>query len=118
MSTVTLGLASRDELNAWAIAAMRGEAQGAHITFASPELLLDTLQGSRWDILKLMIGAGPLPLPEVAQRLGNSVDRVHGDVRALLDVGLLERDQAGNLVFPYDAVHVNFTLRANQWAPG
>jgi hypothetical protein len=40
------------------------------------------------------------------------VKAVHGDVRALLDAGVLERDDAGRVVFPYDAVHVDFVLAA------
>jgi len=36
---------------------------------------------------------------------------VHGDVQALLGAGVLDR--SGNrIVFPYDAVHVDFMLRA------
>ncbi|MBU2826230.1 transcriptional regulator, partial [Acidithiobacillus ferrooxidans] len=36
---------------------------------------------------------------------------VHLDVHALLDAGLIERQDNG-FVFPYDAVHVNFLLKA------
>jgi hypothetical protein len=37
---------------------------------------------------------------------------VHGDVHALLDAGLLDKTDDGRIVFPFDAVHVDFTLRA------
>ena len=35
---------------------------------------------------------------------------VHGDVQALLTAGVLDRTDSGRVVFPYDAVHVDFTL--------
>ena len=37
---------------------------------------------------------------------------VHGDVTALLRAGMLERTESGRVEFPFDAVQVEFTLRA------
>ena len=37
---------------------------------------------------------------------------VHGDIHALLDAGVLAKTDEGLVAFPYDAVHVDFTLRA------
>jgi hypothetical protein len=37
---------------------------------------------------------------------------VHGDVHALLKVGILQKTEDGRIVFPFDAVHVNFMLSA------
>ncbi len=36
---------------------------------------------------------------------------VHGDVHALLNAGVLDRTDDGRVVFPYDAVHVDFMLK-------
>ena len=112
MNTVTLGVASRDVISKRFVAAMRGEQQGQFITFETPESLFKTLTALRWDILKTMTGAGPLSIREVARRVDRDVKRVHDDVSALLEVGVLERTAAGAIVFPYDAVHVDFTLHA------
>ena len=38
------------------------------------------------------------------------VARHHGDIRAMLDAGVLDRTDDGRVIFPYDAVHVDFTL--------
>jgi predicted transcriptional regulator len=38
------------------------------------------------------------------------VKAVHHDLHALLDAGVLDRDASGQVIFPYDAVHVDFTL--------
>jgi hypothetical protein len=37
---------------------------------------------------------------------------VHGDVRALLNAGLLDKTEDGRIIFPFDAVRVDFTLHA------
>jgi hypothetical protein len=37
---------------------------------------------------------------------------VHGDVQALLKAGLLQKTENGHIIFPFDAVHVDFMLKA------
>ncbi len=44
--------------------------------------------------------------------MGRDVKGVHGDLHALLDAGLLDRTADGRVVFPYDAVKVEFTVEA------
>jgi len=39
------------------------------------------------------------------------VKAVHGDIHALLNSGILRKDESG-VIFPYDAIHVNFMLEA------
>ena len=111
MNTVTLSIASRDEVSRRALAAFDGAPQGAHISFASPDLLWRTLTQKRWELLRAMAGCGPISIRDAARRAGRDVKAVHGDVVALIDAGLIERDGQA-VVFPYDAVHVDFTLTA------
>lgn len=110
--TVTLSVASRDEVNRRALAALRGDEQGTYITFASAELLWSTLTPKRWELLRAMVGQGPLSQREAARRVGRDVSRVHRDAQALLDAGILDRTDQGRIVFPYDTIHVDFTLHA------
>nr|WP_198038795.1 hypothetical protein [Skermanella stibiiresistens] len=51
-----------------------------------------------------------MTIREAARRVGRDVKAVHGNVRALLNAGILYRTAEGHIVFPYDAVHVDFTL--------
>jgi predicted transcriptional regulator len=111
MKTVTFGIASREDVSRRAEAAFRGEAQGAHISFASPELLFSLMTARRWQIVRAMAGAGPIPIREVARRVGRDVKAVHGDVQALLAAGILQKAD-GRVVFPYEAVHVDVLVRA------
>jgi predicted transcriptional regulator len=114
MKTVTIGLTSRDAINARFVAAMNGKPQGAHITFDSAELLFEILTQDRWNLIRTMTGAGPLPIAEIAQRVGREATSVQNDVLALLDVGVLERGIDDAIEFPYDAVHVDFMLTATK----
>jgi predicted transcriptional regulator len=59
-----------------------------------------------------MTGQGPLTIREIARRVDRDVKAVHGDVHALLEAGVIDRTDEGLVVFPYDAVHVDFMLKA------
>jgi hypothetical protein len=61
-----------------------------------------------------MTGAGPLSIREVARRIERDVKGVHGDVHALVNAGILQKTEAGLIVFPFDAVHVDIMLHAAQ----
>jgi predicted transcriptional regulator len=112
LTTVTLSVASRADVTDRALAALRGEPQGAHISFASVELLWRMLTRKRWELLKAMTGQGAMTIRAAARRVSRDIKAVHGDVHALLDAGVLERAEGRRVVFPYDAVHVDFVLRA------
>lgn len=109
MRTVTLSIASRDAIDRRVSAAFEGQEQGSHISFASAELLWQTLTQKRWEILQTMTGEETLSIREVARRVGRDVKAVHGDVTALIHAGVIDRTAEG-VLFPYDAVHVDFTL--------
>ena len=112
MSSVTVGVASAEDVKARTLRAFQGKPQGAFISFATVELLWKVLAPKRWQILQAMTGAGPLAIREVARRVERDVKSVHGDVQALLKAGVLERSDDGRIVFPYDEVRVDFVVRA------
>jgi predicted transcriptional regulator len=84
--------------------------KSARISFASPELLWKVLTSKRLELLKALSGAGPISIREAARRVGRDVKGVHGDITALLSAGVLDRTTDGRIVFPYEAVKVEFTL--------
>lgn len=114
MKTVTLEVrkpreAAEDFVAAW----KSGRAsRGPRIAFADEELLWRVLTAKRWELLKVLCGAGPVSIREAARRAGRDVKAVHGDVTALLDAGILDRMDGRKIVFPYDAVKVEFLLHA------
>ena len=95
-----------------ALEAFSAKRRGAHISFASADLLWKVLTAKRWELLKAMTGSGSMTLREAARRAGRDVKAVHGDVHALLAAGVLRKNADGKIEFPFDAVHVDFVLKA------
>jgi len=86
--------------------------RSTRIAFATPELLWQVLTAKRWELLKTLCGAGPISIREAARRVGRDVKAVHSDVTALLKAGVLDRAKSGGVVFPFDAIKVEFLLQA------
>ena len=114
MKTVTLDVRSpADAMTDFTQAWKTGKPQrSARISFATPELLWKVLTEKRWELLKALCGAGPVSIREAARRVGRDVKAVHGDVTALLNAGVLGRTEDGQIVFPFEAVKVEFLLQA------
>jgi predicted transcriptional regulator len=79
---------------------------------AFPGYLCSIKLPERWQPFKALTGAGPVTIREAARRVGRDVKAVHGDVHALLNAGLLDKTKDGKIVFPYDAIHVDFVVKA------
>lgn len=114
MKTVILDVRTpADSMADFARAWKTGEVQkNARISFAAPELLWKVLTEKRWELLKVLCGAGPVSIREAARRVERDVKAVHGDVTALLNAGVLNKTEDGQIVFPYAAVKVEFLLQA------
>ncbi len=114
MKTLTLDVRTpADAMADFARAWKTGKSQkSARISFATPELLWQVLTQKRWELLKALCGAGPVSIREAARRVGRDVKAVHGDVTALLDAGVVDRTDDGRIVFPFEAVKVEFLLHA------
>jgi predicted transcriptional regulator len=112
MRTVTIEVAGIESTKQRMKAAFRGESQGCFISFPSDEDLWTTLTPNRWTILKAMTGAGPVGVRELARKVRRDVKGVHTDVQALVFCGVIDKTPDGKLLFPYDAVHVDFMFKA------
>ena len=114
MKTVILEVRSpKDSMAGFVSAWKTGRAEkSARIAFASPELLWQVLTAKRWELLKALCGIGPVSIREAARRVGRDIKAVHGDVTALLTAGVLDRVEGGGIIFPFDAVKVEFILQA------
>ena len=114
MNTLTIDARSlTDSLAEAALAMETGQAQGAHYSLSSPQALMRTLGGKRFDLIQALGGAGPVTIREAARRVGRDVKAVHGDVQTLLACGVLDKTDDGKIEFPFDAVHVDFMLKAD-----
>jgi predicted transcriptional regulator len=114
VKTVTLdvrepGEMTKDFVRVWKTSKAQ---KSARISFASAELLWRVLTAKRWELLKALVGAGPVTIRAAARRVDRDVKAVHSDITALLNAGVLDRAPGGGIVFPYEAVKVRFELRA------
>lgn len=114
MKTVVLEVRTPgDAMAGFAQSWKSGKAErAARISFATPELLWQVLTAKRWELLKALCGAGPVSIREAARRVERDVKAVHSDVTALLNAGVLDRAEGGGVVFPFEAVKVEFLLQA------
>jgi predicted transcriptional regulator len=114
VKTVILDVRPPEEaMQDFVIAWKTGKAQRyARISFPTPELLWKVLTAKRWELLKALCGAGPVTVREAARRVNRDIKSVHSDLTALLAAGVLDRSESGQVVFPYEAVKVEFLLQA------
>lgn len=117
MKTVTIKIETMKDFAADVMSAMNSAATGelgtgdGAISFPSWAVMHKVLAPNRMAILQAMTGRGELTIREISALVGRDVKGVHTDVTALLNSGLLERRESGTL-FPYDAIHFDFTISA------
>lgn len=112
MNTVTLSIESANSVAERAKQSFKGKSQGEYISFSSLDLLWKVLAPNRMAIVKVLTGSEPLALREIARRVDRDVKAVHTDVQMLLKAGVLDKNEAGRITFGYDAIHVDFMLKA------
>jgi len=111
LAAVTITVDSTESFKRRVKAAFSGKQQDERISFESFDLLWKVLAPNRMALVKMLTGAGPVTLRELARRLERDVRAVHSDVHLLLDAGVLRKDERGLIEFPYTAVHVDFMLK-------
>jgi predicted transcriptional regulator len=94
--------------------AARGEKAVAEqvLTFTSLQLLLRTLTPARWTLLERLRADGPLSVNELARRLERDYKNVHGDVKRLAELGLIERRKDALVSVAWDVVRAEMRLAA------
>ncbi len=111
MTAVTVGLLPKAKSRARRPVRTRTR-RGVVIAFPNAEMLWKAIRPKRWQILRAMMGAGPLTIRDVSRRVKRDVKLVHADVHVMLDAGILEHTKTGQVILPFDAIHIDFALRA------
>ncbi|MBE0547200.1 MAG: hypothetical protein IH627_05950, partial [Rubrivivax sp.] len=101
--TITLQPDWRAALRAAGRRAQAASYQGEVLNFESPGAFFGRLTERRWALVHALQGQGELAVRELARRVGRDVKRVHEDVQALADLGLVERSAVGGVVCPFTA---------------
>jgi predicted transcriptional regulator len=89
-----------------------GKLQPAVFTFSTPAQLFSVISPKRWQLIEKLQHLGPSTIRGLARHLGRDVKRVHDDVTALIEWGLVERDDDGLVRVPYHVIHAEFDLKA------
>jgi len=114
--TVNLHVGSVDEMGkrfigAWHRLERGEELKETHLTFFSLETMMATLSPKRLELLRHVHRHPAHTIAGLARTLGRDYKRVHDDVTALANTGLLVRDEKG-IRAPYDSVQANVSLEA------
>lgn len=115
--TITLQADWKSALRAAGQAAQRDGYQGETLNFESPGEFFSRLTARRWVLVKELQSAGtPIGVRELARRVGRDVKRVHEDAKALVDLGLIERSEAGAIYCPFSDIHVDMHMAPEKLA--
>jgi len=107
---VTLNPDWQSALRAAGRAAQRESYQGETLNFETPAVLFTRLTERRWAIVETLMGAGELSIRELARRVSRDVKRVHEDVTALTELGLVERTASAGVLCPFTDIHIDLRL--------
>ena len=112
--TLTITL-QPDWQGALRLAAQRAQADhyaGEVLNFETPSAFFAHLTERRWALVHSLQASGPMAVRELARRVGRDVKRVHEDVAALTELGLLERTATAGVCCPFAEVHIDMRMLA------
>jgi predicted transcriptional regulator len=84
----------------------------AHLSFSDMETLLSVLSAKRFSLLRLLRQIGPSSVRALAAAAGRDYKTVHGDVAALIEHGLIERQAKDRVSVQWDHLHADMRLAA------
>jgi predicted transcriptional regulator len=93
-------------------AAKTGSYQGEHFAYESPAALFREIIPKRWELLARLQQTGALAVRALARDLGRDVRRVHDDVTALIEVGLIEKTVDGKVCVPFKEIRIDSVLKS------
>ena len=111
--TITLQTDWRAALRQAGARARTARYQGEVLNFESPGVFFSRLSEKRWALIRALQGQAELAVRELARRVGRDVKRVHEDVQALAELGLVERGAGGGVICPFAEVHIDMRLQAD-----
>jgi predicted transcriptional regulator len=94
-------------VDAWRALEKGKKVRERHLSFESLEGLLSLLTPKRWELLRYVHRKPVRSVRALSAELNRDYRRVHDDVRALTDAGLLERD-GRSVRADYDAIESSF----------
>jgi predicted transcriptional regulator len=81
------------------------------VGFESMASLLGTLTPKRWELVERLRKNGPMTVYRLAKLLGRDYKNVHGDVKALAALDIIER-RGNKVAVPWDEIEARLRLAA------
>ncbi len=88
-----------------------GEDSKHRLAFGSLRELFSAITEKRLELLRHVASNEGLNVRQLAQALGRDYKNVYTDVSELVGLGLLERDDKGLLIAPYDEILIHAGIR-------
>lgn len=87
-----------------------------HLDFDSMEALFSDITPARMQVIEASKRLGALSIYALAKAMGRNYSNVHRDVRKLLELELLARDEDGKVYVPWKDVVLNVSLTGHTLA--
>jgi len=92
----------------WKRAAAGRDVHEHHVTFVSLEALAGVMTKKRYELLRYLRHHPMRSVAALAREIGRDYKRVHEDVTALAEIGLIERDHGVSA--PFDTIEATIRL--------
>jgi len=118
MKKLEIGARTLKEMGADILEAWHDAEAGRPVTprqalyFANMPALLAVLTPTRWAMLEALKASGPVSIYALAKQLQRNYSNVHSDAAKLLALGLIEKNESGQILVPWDEIRADFTLKA------
>ena len=87
-------------------AARRGRSPDYRLSFESARSLFAELTPARLDLLDTLRKVGPCSVYALAKSAERNYSNVHTDIAGLEELGLIDRNDDGEISVPYDSVEI------------
>lgn len=81
------------------------------LAFGSLRDLFSAITEKRLEIIRYAAKHEGLNIRQLAQQLGRDYKNVYTDVKDLTEIGLLEKDEQGGLMAPFDEIVIHASIR-------
>ena len=109
MKTLTIDVASREQVNTRFEEAMTGKVTGERLSFPTLELFYKLMNPRRLQLIKAIQSWGPVGIRELARRLERDPGNLVRDLKPLKEWGIVE-DTGQGLMIPYDEIRLELVI--------
>ncbi|MBT4082110.1 MAG: helix-turn-helix domain-containing protein [Gammaproteobacteria bacterium] len=79
-------------------------------SFQTMAQLSKVFSPTRWALLEFLKDHGPMSIYKLAKDTDRNYSNVHGDVKTLVEWGVIEKDEDNNIMVPWDKIVVDWPI--------